>query len=116
MVRIRLPPPASLFQHRLLQLRPRCPGIYRVPWGETELTLFPYYEDFWLPICGRHAEHYFRVDNARRESNQQGTPPRPTTPADVAMNPEADSKEVDVDRFEPRWDGEVSVSSETSTH
>jgi Domain of unknown function (DUF4167) len=64
----------------------------------------------------QHAEHYFRVDNARRESNQQGTPPRPTTPADVEMNPEADSREVDVDRFEPRWDGEDSVSSETSTH
>jgi len=64
----------------------------------------------------QHAEHYFRVDNARRESNQQGTPQRPTTPADVEMNPEADSREVDVDRFEPRWDGEDSVSSETSTH
>jgi hypothetical protein len=32
----------------------------------------------------QHAEHYFRIDNARRESNQKGTPPRPTTPADVA--------------------------------
>jgi hypothetical protein len=64
----------------------------------------------------QHAEHYFRVDNARRESNQQGPAPRPTTPADVEMNPEADSREVDVDRFEPRWDGEDSVSSETSTH
>jgi hypothetical protein len=62
------------------------------------------------------AEHYFRVDNARRESNQQGPAPRPTTPADVEMNPEADSREVDVDRFEPRSDGEDSVSSETSTH
>jgi hypothetical protein len=61
----------------------------------------------------QHAEHYFRVDNARRESNQQGMPPRPTTPADVEMNSEADSREVDVDRFEPRWDGEDSVSSET---
>jgi hypothetical protein len=64
----------------------------------------------------QHAEHYFRVDNARRESNQQGPAPRPTTPADVEMNPEADSREVDVDRFEPRWDGKDSVSSETSTH
>ena len=64
----------------------------------------------------QHAEHYFRVDNARRESNQQGTPPRPTTPADVEMNSEAGSREVDVDRFEPGWDGEDSVSSETSTH
>src|SRR6516225_8030899 len=63
----------------------------------------------------QYAEHYFRVDNARRESNQQGTPPRPTTPADVEMNSEAGSRGVDVDRFEP-GDGEDSVSSETSTH
>ena len=63
----------------------------------------------------QHAEHYFRVDNARREGNQQGTPPRPTTPADVEMNSEADLREVDVDRFQPQWDGEDSVSSETST-
>ena len=63
----------------------------------------------------QHAEHYFRVDNARRESNQQGTPPRPTTPADVEMNSEAGSREVDVDRFQPQWDGENAVSSETST-
>src|SRR5580704_1373962 len=41
----------------------------------------------------QHAEHYFRVDNARREGNQQGTPPRATTPADVEMNPDADSRE-----------------------
>jgi len=47
----------------------------------------------------QHAEHYFRIDNARRESNQQGTPPRSTIPADVEMNSEADSREVDVDRF-----------------
>jgi len=62
----------------------------------------------------QHAEHYFRVDNARRESNQQGTPPRPTTPADVEMNSsEADAREVDVDRFEPQRDGEDSFSSES---
>ena len=41
-------PPASLFQHGLLQLWPRCPGIHRVFRDETELPLFPYYEDFWL--------------------------------------------------------------------
>ena len=64
----------------------------------------------------QHAEHYFRVDNARRESNQQEIPPRPTTPADVEMNSEAGSREVDVDRFELQWDGEDAVSSETSTH
>jgi Domain of unknown function (DUF4167) len=64
----------------------------------------------------QHAEHYFRIDNARRESNQRGTPPRPTTPADVEMNSEADSSEVNVDRFQPQWDGEDAISSETSTH
>jgi hypothetical protein len=64
----------------------------------------------------QHAEHYFRVDNARRESNQQGIPPQPTTPADVEMNSEAGSREVDLDRFQPQWDGEDAVSSETSTH
>jgi hypothetical protein len=65
----------------------------------------------------QHAEHYFRINNARRESNQHGTTPRPTTPADVEMNStEADSREVDVDRFQPQWDGQDSVSSETSTH
>jgi hypothetical protein len=65
----------------------------------------------------QHAEHYFRINNARREGNQQGTPPRPTTPADVEMNSsEADSREVDVDRFQPQWDGEDSASSEVSTH
>ena len=64
----------------------------------------------------QHAEHYFRIDNALREGNQQGTPPRPTTPADAEMNSEADSREVDVGRFQSQWDGEDSVSSETSTH
>ena len=65
----------------------------------------------------QHAEHYFRVNNARREGNQQGTPPRPTKPADVEMNSsEADSREVDQDRFQPQWDGDDSVSSEPSTY
>jgi hypothetical protein len=59
----------------------------------------------------QHAEHYFRINNARREGDQQGTPPRPTIPADVEMiSSEADSREVDVDRSQ--WDGEGSVSSE----
>ena len=34
----------------------------------------------------QHAEHYFRIDNARREGSQQGMPPRPRTPADAEMN------------------------------
>jgi hypothetical protein len=65
----------------------------------------------------QHAEHYFRINNARREGNQQGTPPRPTTPADVEMNsPEPDSREVDQDRFQSQWDGDDSVSSEPPPH
>ena len=57
----------------------------------------------------QHAEHYFRLDNARREGSQQGTPPRPTTPADVEMNAsEADPRDVDMDRFQPQWDGDDS--------
>jgi hypothetical protein len=54
----------------------------------------------------QHAEHYFRTNNARREGNQQGGPPRPSTPADVEMNPpEPASREADVDRLQPQWDG-----------
>src|ERR1700732_2770646 len=62
----------------------------------------------------QHAEHYFRIDNVRREGNQQGMPPRPTTPADVEMNAEADPKEVDVDRSQLQWDGESINRSEWS--
>jgi hypothetical protein len=65
----------------------------------------------------QHAEHYFRINNARREGNQQGTTPRPTTSADVEMNSsEANSREVDVDSVQPQWDSDDSVSSESSTH
>ena len=49
----------------------------------------------------QHAEHYFRIDNARRESNQQWTLSRLTSRADVETNSEADSREVDGDRFQP---------------
>jgi Domain of unknown function (DUF4167) len=63
----------------------------------------------------QHAEHYFRINNASREGNQQGTPPRPTSPSDVEMNPSAaELSEVQVDRSQPRWDGNDPVSSETS--
>jgi hypothetical protein len=62
----------------------------------------------------QHAEHYFRINNASREGNEQGTPRRPTTPSDVEMNPsEAESSEVQVDRSQPLWDGDASVSLET---
>lgn len=65
----------------------------------------------------QHAEHYFRINNARRDGYQQGTPPRPTTPSDVEMNSsEADSRQVDADRFQPQWDGDDPASPETSTH
>jgi hypothetical protein len=60
----------------------------------------------------QHAEHYFRVANANREGNQQGTP-RPNTPADVEMNPsETGSREVAADHSRPQWDVEDAVSSE----
>ena len=61
----------------------------------------------------QHAEHYFRIDSARRDGNQQWTPLRPTTVAEVEINSAADSREVDVDRFQPQWNGEDAVSSET---
>ena len=52
----------------------------------------------------QHAEHYFRISNARREGNsQQGS--RPTAPADVATNtPETGSSEDEIDREQPRTD------------
>jgi Domain of unknown function (DUF4167) len=59
----------------------------------------------------QHAEHYFRINNARREGNQT---PRPTTPADIEMN-SSESKEVDQGRFRSQRDGDNFVS-ETSTH
>jgi hypothetical protein len=63
----------------------------------------------------QHAEHYFRLNNARRDGDQQGMPPRPTTPADVEMNSsEADARVVD--RFEPQSDGADPVSSEASSY
>jgi Domain of unknown function (DUF4167) len=63
----------------------------------------------------QHAEHYLRIDNARREGNRQET--RPTTPADIEMNSsEAASSEVEAHHFQRRWDGDDSVPSETSTH
>jgi hypothetical protein len=62
----------------------------------------------------QHAEHYFRINNARREGNHQEMPLRPTTPADDEMNSsEADSREVD--RSEPQWDGDGSVFLDPST-
>ena len=59
----------------------------------------------------QHAEHYLRIDNASREGAQQGTPPRPTTPADVETNSfepvrsEAEpSGEYPTDRPQPQSD------------
>jgi Domain of unknown function (DUF4167) len=63
----------------------------------------------------QHAEHYFRINNANRESNQQGMPPRPTTPADLEMNSsQAESSEVQADHSQPRSDEDDPVSPETS--
>jgi hypothetical protein len=56
----------------------------------------------------QHAEHYLRVANTNREGNQQGAP-RPSTPADVEMNPsEPGSREVAVDHSQAQWDGDNS--------
>jgi hypothetical protein len=45
----------------------------------------------------QHAEHYFRLNNA-----SQGPTPRPTTPADVEINPsDTGSREVWADRPQP---------------
>jgi len=63
----------------------------------------------------QHAEHYFRINNARREGDQQGAPSRPTMSADIETDTsEAEAREVD--RLESQWDGDASVSSEGSTH
>jgi hypothetical protein len=71
----------------------------------------------------QHAEHYFRINSASREGNQQGTPPRPTTPSDVEMNSseagrsEADStgeNRADRPQIQPQWGGDDPASSETS--
>jgi hypothetical protein len=63
----------------------------------------------------QHAEHYFRINNGRREGGQQGTPPRSTTLADVEMNSSAaEASEAEVDYSQSRlWDGEEAVSLET---
>ena len=62
----------------------------------------------------QHAEHYFRVDNARRVANQQGMPPRSTTPGDVEMDSsEPVSNEPQAERFQPQWDVHGSGFSET---
>jgi hypothetical protein len=63
----------------------------------------------------QHAEHYFRIDNARRRGDHQGTPSRPTTPADIETDTSG-AVAREVDGFEPQWDGDASVSSESSTH
>jgi hypothetical protein len=56
-----------------------------------------------------------RIANANREGDQQGTPPRPSAPADVEMNPfDTGSREVAVDHSQPQWVADDPISSETS--
>jgi hypothetical protein len=63
----------------------------------------------------QHAEHYFRIANASREGSQPGTPQRPTTPADLEMNPtEAGSSEAQGERSQPWRDEDDPDSSEPS--
>jgi hypothetical protein len=52
----------------------------------------------------QHAEHYFRINSARREGNSQHAA-RPTTPADVVtQSAETGSSEDGIDRERPRVD------------
>ena len=46
----------------------------------------------------QHAEHYFRINNARHDGDRQGAPPRPTTPADVEMN-SSDAADLETSRW-----------------
>jgi hypothetical protein len=64
----------------------------------------------------QHAEHYFRINNARRENGQQGTPPRSAAPRDIEVNSSAadtSEGEVGVDQSQSRWDGDDRFSLET---
>src|SRR4051794_7634935 len=52
----------------------------------------------------QHAEHYFRVAGASREGAQQGTAPRPTTPASAVMDgSEQEPDESEGERSQPGW-------------
>ena|SRR5438270_4103826 len=62
----------------------------------------------------QHAEHYFRVANASRESTQQGTP-RPSTTADVEMRPSDTGSPDDAgNRSRPQLGADDPISSEPS--
>lgn len=51
----------------------------------------------------QHAEHYFRIANTSRDSNQQGT----SQPADAAISEtEEGSSEADPERSQPGWGGD----------
>jgi Domain of unknown function (DUF4167) len=52
----------------------------------------------------QHAEHYFRVMNANGEANSEGVaPPRPTTPADLALGgAEGERHEAEDNLLQPR--------------
>ncbi len=64
----------------------------------------------------QHAEHYFRISNARRDNNQAATP-RPVTMAEAEMSPsEAEGRDIDGDRLQPQWDGDAPPPAETPTH
>jgi hypothetical protein len=61
----------------------------------------------------QHAEHYFRVNNASREANQQGGPP-PSTAADGEMNASQTGPSVEhpADRPQPRWEDDDPTTPE----
>src|SRR5882672_1547622 len=55
----------------------------------------------------QYAEHYFRISKENREGSQQGSPPRPTMPADTGMNSSHDqSREMEESRQPSRWEGD----------
>ena len=63
----------------------------------------------------QHAEHYFRVSKENREGKQPGQPPRPTTPADIEMNPSvAASSDADPDYAQARGTNDHSPPEEPS--
>jgi Domain of unknown function (DUF4167) len=63
----------------------------------------------------QHAEHYFRLNNASREANQQGMPLRPTTGAEVEVNASQAGPSVEHPAGRPRRpsDDDDPISRET---
>jgi hypothetical protein len=63
----------------------------------------------------QHAEHYFRLSKENRDGGQQGSPPRPATPADVEMTPGGAASSNAEATPEPRWEGNNTGPADTFT-